>query len=93
MKIDFSIVNTYQSNGVVVLRKIISNYWIEQLANFLAVAKTQGYFQKDFDPNFTAQAIISLFEGSLLIAKAKKDIQPIENAKAMALNYLKTFTN
>lgn len=69
------------------------NYWIEQLANFLAVAKTQGYFQKDFDPNFTAQAIISLFEGSLLIAKAKKDTQPIENAKAMALNYLKTFTN
>lgn len=69
------------------------NYWIEQLANFLTVAKTKGYFQKDFDPNFTAEAIISLFEGSLLIAKAKKDIQPIENAKAMALNYLKTFIN
>ncbi|MFY9221989.1 MAG: TetR/AcrR family transcriptional regulator [Blastocatellia bacterium] len=69
------------------------NYWIEQLANFLAVAKTKGYFQKDFDPNFIAEAIISLFEGSLLIAKAKKDTQPIENAKSMALNYLKTFTN
>lgn len=69
------------------------NYWIEQLANFLVLAKTQGYFKKDFDPNFTSEAIISLFEGSLLIAKAKKDIQPIENAKSMALNYLKTFTN
>ena len=31
MKINPTIINEYQSNGVVVLRKIISNYWINKL--------------------------------------------------------------
>lgn len=67
------------------------NYWIEQLANTLALGQTQGYFRDDFNPTLAAEVIISVFEGSLLIAKAKKDPQVTENAKQMALEYLKTF--
>ena len=33
MNINSKIINQYQSDGVVVLRKIISNYWINKLQN------------------------------------------------------------
>ncbi|MBI4854560.1 MAG: TetR/AcrR family transcriptional regulator [Acidobacteria bacterium] len=82
--------SNYNENIRIKISNLFS-YWIEQLGNFLALKQTQGHFHTSFNPNSTAEVIISLLEGSLLIAKAKKDTQTIENAKQMALSYLKTF--
>ena len=65
--------------------------WTGQLAGALEKARQRGYFRKDMKPQESAEAILSLFEGATLISKANKETKPMENAKDMAVSYLKAY--
>lgn len=62
--------------------------WAAQLGAFLADYKARGFFRSDFNPQETAQAIIALFEGAMLVSKAHRETVPLESAKALAIGYL-----
>jgi TetR/AcrR family transcriptional regulator, transcriptional repressor for nem operon len=66
-------------------------FWVDQLAAFLDRARAFGHFRTDFQPRRTAEAVVALFEGSVLLAKTRKDSGPIESAKELAVGYLTTF--
>jgi TetR/AcrR family transcriptional regulator, transcriptional repressor for nem operon len=65
--------------------------WTATVAKSLECGKESGYFRKDIKPKESAEAIVSLFEGATLVSKANKETRPLENAKAMAVGYLKGF--
>ncbi|MDE2291542.1 MAG: TetR/AcrR family transcriptional regulator [Elusimicrobia bacterium] len=65
--------------------------WTGQLAAALERARARGQFRKDMKCRESAEAILSLFEGATLLSKANKETEPMENAKGMAVAYLKGF--
>jgi TetR/AcrR family transcriptional repressor of nem operon len=69
----------------------VFGFWVDQLAAFFDRARAFGYFRGDFSPRCTAEAVVALFEGAVLLAKTRKDSSPIESAKAVAVGYLETF--
>jgi TetR/AcrR family transcriptional repressor of nem operon len=76
------------------IRQRISAYlreWTGELAGCLEKSKADGYFRKDLKPRQSAQAILSLFEGATLFCKANKDVDALENARAMAVTYLRGY--
>jgi len=62
--------------------------WTMALAGFLERWHRTGYFRQDFEPQVTAQAILSLLEGALLFSKASKSPEPVDSAKHLAVTYL-----
>lgn len=66
-------------------------FWVDELAALLGRARRDGYFRADLDPDRCAEAILSLFEGSLLFAKASRQPGAIRRASAMAVGYLEGF--
>ncbi|MBI4423574.1 MAG: TetR/AcrR family transcriptional regulator [Elusimicrobia bacterium] len=65
--------------------------WTAQLAGSLEKARVRGYFRKDMKCRESAEAILSLFEGATLFCKANKEVKPLENAREMAVSYLKGY--
>lgn len=65
-------------------------HWAAQMGKFFEEYKATGFFKKEFDSQATAQAVIALFEGAMLLSKASRDIVPLQNAKSMALSYLRS---
>jgi TetR/AcrR family transcriptional regulator, transcriptional repressor for nem operon len=63
--------------------------WTGQVAEYLARCKEKGFFDAGFEPEAGARAVLSLFEGALLFAKATRRPETIENAKKMAVGYLR----
>jgi TetR/AcrR family transcriptional regulator, transcriptional repressor for nem operon len=75
------------------LRKSVAAYieqWRQRLASFLEDHRANGFFRPDFPAQEAAQSLLALFEGAMLVAKASRSLDPIENAKQMALTYLRT---
>jgi TetR/AcrR family transcriptional repressor of nem operon len=66
-------------------------FWVREVARLLERARASGYFRRDLDPTPAAEAILSLFEGSLLFSKASRRPGAIENARDMAIAYLEAF--
>jgi TetR/AcrR family transcriptional regulator, transcriptional repressor for nem operon len=62
--------------------------WTKELTELLSRSRASGYFRPTLDPESAAQAILSLFEGSILLCKATRDTHPMENARRMAAEYL-----
>ena len=48
----------------------------------------QGFFKEDIDPKELARFMVSQFEGSILLAKAKKSLSPIEDIVWQGKNLL-----
>jgi TetR/AcrR family transcriptional repressor of nem operon len=65
--------------------------WTADVACCLERGREEGYFRKELKPRQSAEAILSLFEGATLFCKAKKDVEPLENARDMAVTYLKGY--
>jgi len=66
-------------------------YWTDQLASFLDRGRASGYFRPELEPRPAAEAILALFEGALLFAKASRRADPVESSKRMAVAYLEAF--
>jgi TetR/AcrR family transcriptional repressor of nem operon len=66
-------------------------FWVRELARLLERGRSAGYFRRDLAPEPAAEAILSLFEGSLLYSKANRKPAAIENARSMAIAYLEAF--
>jgi TetR/AcrR family transcriptional repressor of nem operon len=66
-------------------------FWVEEVARLLERGRASGYFRRDLDPEPAAEAILSLFEGSLLFSKASRRPAAIESARDMAIAYLEAF--
>ncbi len=76
------------------LRRKISEtfgFWRQELAAFLARARERGRFKPSLRPEEAAQALLSLFEGAMLLSKANKQIGPLEDAERMAAAYLEGY--
>ena len=58
--------------------------WRAEIERFLACWKKKGYFRASFRPAETADAVLALYEGGLLIAKALGDPAPAEHAERAA---------
>ena len=65
--------------------------WTGQVAGTLEEAKTEGYFRPELKCKQSAEAILSLFEGATLFCKARKEVEPLENARDMAAEYLRGY--
>jgi TetR/AcrR family transcriptional repressor of nem operon len=66
-------------------------YWVAQVARRLERGRADGYFRRDLKPGAAAEAILSLFEGSLLYSKANRKPAAIDSARDMAVAYLEAF--
>jgi TetR/AcrR family transcriptional regulator, transcriptional repressor for nem operon len=74
-----------------VLRQKIADlleFWTSQLATFLAAARDRGALRPSFDPRGGAIALVALFEGALLCAKATRRPETLRNVRDAALVYL-----
>ena len=65
--------------------------WAGDIAQSLERGRADGYFRRELRPKQSAEAILSLFEGATLFCKAKKDVAPLENARDMAVEYLRGY--
>lgn len=54
--------------------------WRDGLAAFLEGWRRKGWFKRDFDSRAAADGILALYEGSLLLAKARGGAEPVRNA-------------
>jgi TetR/AcrR family transcriptional repressor of nem operon len=73
------------------LRKKIAAHideWTGELKGLFTRHRAAGYFRPTLDPEAAAQAILSLYEGAVLISKASRDVRALENAKRMAVDHL-----
>ena len=66
-------------------------YWVAEVARLLDRGRSAGYFRRDLKPEPAAEAILSLFEGSLLYSKASRKPAAIDSARDMAIAYLEAF--
>jgi len=64
-------------------------YWVEQLAHQIALAKERHAPNAAFDPGESAEAFIAHVEGAILIAKASDDAGPVVRAAAAFKRQLK----
>jgi TetR/AcrR family transcriptional regulator, transcriptional repressor for nem operon len=65
--------------------------WVAELKQVLDRARSSGYFERRLRPEAAAEAILSLFEGSLLFSKAHRKPAAIDSARDMAVAYLEAF--
>jgi len=73
------------------LRRKVADYlqsWGDDLTQMFERAEAHGYFKKGFKARESAEAIISLFEGAMLLCKAHKKVTPLVSARNMATSYL-----
>jgi TetR/AcrR family transcriptional repressor of nem operon len=63
-------------------------FWRDQVAQILERGRRGGFFKKELNSRGAAEAILALFEGSLLFAKAHKATDAILSARRMATGYL-----
>jgi TetR/AcrR family transcriptional repressor of nem operon len=66
-------------------------FWVREVARMLERGRAAGYFRRELKAGRSAEAILSLFEGSLLYSKASRKPAAIENARDMAIAYLEAF--
>jgi uncharacterized protein HemY len=64
---------------------------VAEVARLLDRGRTAGYFRRELRPEPAAEAILSLFEGSLLYSKANRKPAAIDSARDMAVAYLEAF--
>jgi TetR/AcrR family transcriptional repressor of nem operon len=62
--------------------------WRAEIERFLGVWKKRGYFRGRFSPLEAADAVLALYEGALVIAKALDDPAPIEHAERAAVTVI-----
>lgn len=62
--------------------------WRQELSRFLAGWKKRNYFKSGFKPEEAADAVLALYEGSLLLAKATGDVETVERARRAAAGLL-----
>jgi TetR/AcrR family transcriptional repressor of nem operon len=62
--------------------------WRAEIERFLSGWKRRGYFRGGFRPLETADAVLALYEGGLLIAKALGDAAPAEHAERAAVTVI-----
>lgn len=62
--------------------------WMGELTDLLTRHRTAGYFRPTLDPDSAAQAILSLYEGAVLLSKASRDVRALESARRMATDHL-----
>jgi TetR/AcrR family transcriptional repressor of nem operon len=62
--------------------------WRGEIAAFLDGWRKKGYFKAGFKPEETADAILALYEGGLLIGKVSGDGAPVEHARRAAVTVL-----
>lgn len=62
--------------------------WARSMAQCLSRAKSSGYFQASLDPKASAEAIISLYEGAILLARTRRDASVFLRVGKMARSML-----
>lgn len=72
-------------------RRIAEHFavWEKQLEDFFERHVAEGTFKPQFSPTAAAQAIIEIYQGSLLFAKATRRPKALASARAMASGYLR----
>lgn len=76
------------------LRKKICGHltvWVEGLTACLQKGKQSGFFKAELKPREAAEAVVSMLEGSTLMAKAQKESGPLDTGRRMAAGYLKGY--
>jgi TetR/AcrR family transcriptional repressor of nem operon len=59
--------------------------WRENVAAYLDIWRHRGYFRSGFKPMEAADGILSLYEGSMLIARIVGGEDPIDHARSAAM--------
>lgn len=62
--------------------------WRRDVAAYLDGWRRRGYFRSGFRPIETADGILALYEGGLLIAKVSGDEAPVEHARRAAVTVI-----
>ncbi len=63
--------------------------WHRQLTTYFSRYKAAGYFRKSFDSYAGAEAVLALYQGSLLFCKATRRARVINSSKQMVVCFLK----
>ncbi len=65
--------------------------WESFLKRGLAAMQARGQLAPDADPDALAEATLAAIQGGILLAKTKKNLQPLRNALAGALASLRSY--
>ena len=66
-------------------------FWRDLVAGLLDHGRRTGFFRTALPARGAAEAILALFEGSLLFSKAHRTTEAIVSARRMAVGYLEGF--
>lgn len=64
--------------------------WSQQLTDTLSEWQSKGYFRPELNPAETAQAILSSFEGAMLLSKATRSTDPLKNSAKLVRRHLES---
>ena len=65
--------------------RLCMGQWREEVSAYLDGWRRRGYFRSGFRPRETADGILSLYEGGLLIARIVGDEEPLDHARSAAV--------
>jgi TetR/AcrR family transcriptional repressor of nem operon len=65
--------------------------WVESVSGCLQRAKDLGIFEKDLDCRSAAEAVVSLYEGAVMLARARRDASVLLRAGRMAQSLLESY--
>jgi TetR/AcrR family transcriptional repressor of nem operon len=67
--------------------------WREEVARYLDGWRRRGYFRRGFKARETADGLLSLYEGGLLISRIVGDAHPLEHARGVAAMVVVSWRN
>lgn len=62
--------------------------WARSMADCLGRAKQSGYFRESLEPRSSAEAIVSLYEGAVMLARTNRDASIFSRVGAVARSLL-----
>jgi TetR/AcrR family transcriptional repressor of nem operon len=67
--------------------------WESPLGDGLQAMQSSGLLRDDADPDALAESTIAVLEGGYLLSAAKRNIRPMRNALAAALDHLRSYAS
>lgn len=64
--------------------------WAERIEQFFEAEKAKGRFTQDFQPKAAAEAVLSMYEGAIMLARSRRDPASFERIGRVAVDFIES---